>query len=56
MFKSLGLKKSDFKNVQLALNIFKHFIETIDLLDNQKQLEAVKNQLQNNSEAILGAS
>jgi hypothetical protein len=37
MFKNLGLKKSVFKRPEIALGFFKHFIETLDNIDNKKR-------------------
>lgn len=57
MFKDCGLKKSDFKNTQFALNIFKHFIQTIDAIDSNKKLvideKVFTNGIKNNFSGIL---
>lgn len=41
LFKDIGIKKSDFKNKELALNIFKHLVETMDNIDNVKREKTV---------------
>jgi hypothetical protein len=42
LFKNIGIKKSDFKNTQLALNIFKHFIEGMDNYEHIRRETVVR--------------
>lgn len=39
LFRQCGLKKKDLKDTKFALSLFKHFIEGIDVLDNEKKMK-----------------
>lgn len=64
LFKRLGIKKSDFKNEHLALNIFKFFMKFFDELQNNKKskihnLEKIGNKklsiISENTEELLNS-